>query len=172
MLALYRSGRQADALDAFRRARHALVEDLGLDPSPELKRLEAAILAHDPALELARGRSARRPGGRTAAAPPMPVPATPLLGRDADLETAAALLGQARRAAAHADRARAGSARRTSRSSSRSGSRRRFADGARFAALAALDDPALVASEIAQALGAGEGEGLADRAGRPASCCS
>ena len=52
MLALYRSGRQADALEAYRRARHALVEDLGLDPSPELKRLEAAILAQDPALEL------------------------------------------------------------------------------------------------------------------------
>ena len=61
MLALYRAGRQADALDAYRRARHALVEDLGLDPSPELQRLEAAILAHDPSLELA---PARRAGAR------------------------------------------------------------------------------------------------------------
>ena len=55
MLALYRSGRQADALDAYRRARHALVEDLGLDPSPELVRLEAQILAHDPALSAHKG---------------------------------------------------------------------------------------------------------------------
>src|SRR4051794_35698907 len=81
MLALYRSGRQADALEAYRRARHALVEDVGLDPSPELRRLEAAILAQDPALELDAPPPA--PG---AAAPPEPSPLprapTPLLGRE------------------------------------------------------------------------------------------
>jgi ABC-type transport system substrate-binding protein/DNA-binding SARP family transcriptional activator len=52
MLALYRSGRQADALAAYRAARRALVGDLGLEPGPELKRLERAVLAHDPALDL------------------------------------------------------------------------------------------------------------------------
>ena len=85
MLALYRCGRQADALEAYRRARHALVEDLGLDPSPELKRLEAAILAQDPALELERSRRRRprtRPAGSRSRAPPLPIPATPLLGRE------------------------------------------------------------------------------------------
>ena len=51
MLALYRSGRQADALDAYRRARQALVDDLGLDPSRELQKLEGQILAQDPALD-------------------------------------------------------------------------------------------------------------------------
>jgi predicted ATPase/DNA-binding SARP family transcriptional activator len=50
MLALYRSGRQADALDAYRRARDALAEEHGLDPSPELQRLEARILSQDPTL--------------------------------------------------------------------------------------------------------------------------
>jgi DNA-binding SARP family transcriptional activator len=50
MLALYRSGRQAEALEAYRQARGALVEELGLEPGPELKQLEQSILEHDPAL--------------------------------------------------------------------------------------------------------------------------
>jgi DNA-binding SARP family transcriptional activator len=52
MLALYRSGRQAEALDAYRAARRELSEELGLEPSEELKRLEQAILRQDPALDL------------------------------------------------------------------------------------------------------------------------
>lgn len=50
MLALYRSGRQAEALEQYRRARAMLVEELGLEPAAELRELERAILAHDPAL--------------------------------------------------------------------------------------------------------------------------
>jgi DNA-binding SARP family transcriptional activator len=50
MLALYRSGRQAEALDAYRAARRELQEELGLEPSAELKRLEQAILCQDPEL--------------------------------------------------------------------------------------------------------------------------
>jgi DNA-binding SARP family transcriptional activator len=52
MLALYRSGRQAEALGAYQKARRALAEEVGLAPGPELQRLEKAILAHDPLLEL------------------------------------------------------------------------------------------------------------------------
>jgi DNA-binding SARP family transcriptional activator len=52
MLALYRSGRQAEALDAYRAARETLVEELGIEPSPELQRLEQAILRHDEELDL------------------------------------------------------------------------------------------------------------------------
>ncbi len=51
MLALYRSGRQAEALEAYRDARRTLVDQLGLEPSRELQRLERAILAQDPTLD-------------------------------------------------------------------------------------------------------------------------
>ena len=51
MTALYRSGRHAEALRAFQRARNVLITQLGLEPSEALRRLEAAILAQDPALD-------------------------------------------------------------------------------------------------------------------------
>jgi DNA-binding SARP family transcriptional activator/ABC-type transport system substrate-binding protein/streptogramin lyase len=50
MLALYRSGRQAEALEVYQQARRTFREDLGLEPSEELQQLQRAILAHDPAL--------------------------------------------------------------------------------------------------------------------------
>ena len=61
MLALYRSARQAEALNAYRAARSELSEELGLEPSEELKRLEQAILRHDPGLDLAAGASREGP---------------------------------------------------------------------------------------------------------------
>jgi DNA-binding SARP family transcriptional activator len=53
MTALYRSGRQADALEVYRRVRSRLVDELGIEPSPTLQRLERAILRQDATLELA-----------------------------------------------------------------------------------------------------------------------
>jgi predicted ATPase/DNA-binding SARP family transcriptional activator len=66
MVALYRSGRQADALRAFQAARSRLVDELGIEPGADLVRLEAAVLAQDPTLNLpdvaAADRTATRAG--------------------------------------------------------------------------------------------------------------
>ena len=74
ILALYRSGRQADALEAYRDARTTLVRELGVEPTPELRSLEQAILEHDPALQ-APAPTARR----------VPANLTRTVGRDQDV---------------------------------------------------------------------------------------
>jgi predicted ATPase/DNA-binding SARP family transcriptional activator len=84
MLALYRSGRQADALQAYRDARETLVDDLGVEPSRELQELEAAILRQDPALDAA---APSRP-----ARPKLPTPAQPIVGRAFDVAAVSALV--------------------------------------------------------------------------------
>ena len=63
ILGLYRSGRQADALNAYRETRETLVSELGIEPSAPLQRLERGILNHDPSLEAPTGvtRSGRDP---------------------------------------------------------------------------------------------------------------
>lgn len=60
MVALYRSGRQADALECYRVARRRLVDELGLEPGRDLHELERAILAQDPALDSSARHTARK----------------------------------------------------------------------------------------------------------------
>jgi predicted ATPase/DNA-binding SARP family transcriptional activator len=84
MLALYRSGRQADALAVYARARRTLVDELGIEPGESLRRLERAILAQDASLNAPQATAATRRR--------LPTPATPLLGRERELEAVAELV--------------------------------------------------------------------------------
>lgn len=82
MLALYRSGRQRDALVAYQRSRAVLTEQVGIEPGPDLRQLEAAILEQDPKLDLAHGEDAAPGSGL-----PLPLEAVgpAFVGRDPEL---------------------------------------------------------------------------------------
>ncbi len=86
VLALYRAGRQADALAAYRAARDKLMDDLGLEPTPELRQLEQAILTHDVAVRAPVARGMRSGG--------LPAPVTRTIGRDGERDALSHLLRQ------------------------------------------------------------------------------
>ncbi|MGH9263839.1 MAG: BTAD domain-containing putative transcriptional regulator, partial [Acidimicrobiales bacterium] len=97
-LALYRSGRQSEALRALADARDTLREELGVDLGRPLRDLEGAILAHDRSLDLARRPPERSPAAAPAAPPPSAVPPSDrLVGRDAELAQLLAALDEAGR---------------------------------------------------------------------------
>ena len=149
MLALYRCGRQAEALEAYRDARRVLADELGLEPSPATQELEQAILRQD--LSLAA------PAAPTRTTRPLPVAATPLVGRRLELAAVAALFrdegarlvtltgpggtGKTRIALAVAQMLES-----------------ELRDGAVFVSLAPVADPELLVHTIAQALDVQEGE--------------
>jgi hypothetical protein len=83
MVALYRDGRQADALATYQRARSMLADELGLEPGLQLQQLEQQILVHDPSLGVpystARGLGVDAPIGN------LPSMSIELVGRDTEV---------------------------------------------------------------------------------------
>ena len=144
MLALYRCGRQSDALEHFAAFRRRLRDDLGLEPGAPLRDLQARILRQEPSLDAPRGADD--------ALLALPQPLTPLVGRERELEelrltiarrevrllvlTGAGGSGKTRLALEAAREAAAS-----------------FANGVALVELAPLDDPTLVVPAIAHAVG-------------------
>jgi predicted ATPase/DNA-binding SARP family transcriptional activator len=147
MLALFRAGRQAEALEAYQRARQALLTELGLEPTRRLQELEAAIRRRDPAL------TPESPELR--ARLHLPAQANELIGREREVQEVVELIttrelrlvtltgtggiGKTRLALAAAERLVA-----------------QFEDGVWFVDLSPVSDPGLVLPAVAQALGVKE----------------
>jgi DNA-binding SARP family transcriptional activator len=146
MQALYRAGRHTEALATFRSWRRYLAEELGLDPSPALRRIEQDILRH----------TAKTPDTRDTAvtrAPSLPLPVTSFVGRDEDLMAVAGRLDRARLVTLHGPGG-VGKTRLALEVAERTGDS--YRDGVCFCDLAAVTEPHAVVRALATAAGLSE----------------
>jgi len=153
MLALYRAGRQADALAAYRQARSALVDELGIEPGAPLRELERAILAQDPNLLGDAAQPTRPPIGPAAApAVRVPLPPTSTVGREGELARLTTVVGDTTaRLVTIVGPGGVGKTRLAVELAHGTGAKRR--GGAQFVSLAGLNRDEQVASTIARELG-------------------
>ncbi len=157
MLALYRAGRQAEALRAFTEIRDRLVDELGIDPGSSLRNLEARILDHDPSLAAVQPAPARAPS-MPARAPSMPSlpgnlpePLSSFRGRNTELEQVDQAIDSSRLVTLIGP----GGVGKTRLAVAAAARRRdQHSGGAWLVELAGVTDPAAVAPAAAAALGA------------------
>ena len=150
ILALYRAGRQKDALDAYRATRDLLVDELGVEPGPTLQELEQAVLRQDPSLDPPAATTVL-PGRR------LPAPPTPLVGRRLEVAAVAALLREpAVRLVTLTGPGGAGKTRLALAAAAEL--EPELPAGAVFVDLSALTETDLVLPEIADAVGLPDGE--------------
>jgi predicted ATPase/DNA-binding SARP family transcriptional activator len=143
MLALYRSGRQTDALEHFTTVRTRLRHELGLEPGPALRELQRRMLQQDPDLLVVAELAA--------AEVDLPVPPNPLVGRERELDELDRLLaGRDARLIVLTGAGGSGKTRLALEAARRAAGS--FANGARLVELAPLHDAALVVPTIARAL--------------------
>jgi predicted ATPase/DNA-binding SARP family transcriptional activator len=164
MLALYRSGRQAESLQVYRKTRDALVQGLGIEPSRALSELEQRILRHDSTLDLPHAAAAHThpslivPAQEDEPVARLPVAPNALLGRDRELnELRELLLREDVRLLVLSGAGGAGKTRLALEVARQTASS--FANGAAFVNLAPLRDPELVGAEISRVLGVREAAG-------------
>jgi len=162
MLALYRAGRQTDALHAYAEVRMRLADDLGIDPGPSLERMEQRVLAQDPTLSIETRTAPSVPASPVTALGNLPLQRTTFVGRDRDLAIAGELLAASRLltlvGAPGAGKTRMALRLATDHS-------HRYPDGTFFVSLAAVSDWRQLEPSIAAALAAAEARNaLSDRA--------
>ena len=151
MLALYRAGRQADALAAYRAARSVLVDELGIEPSAELRQLHEAILAQDETLLAGSSALPTAPNiGMSARHVPLPGQAAELIGRERELVELIGLAGSHRLITLTGP---GGTGKTRLSLALASAVADRSADGVVWVSLAMVTDPELVPAAIATALG-------------------
>src|SRR4051794_6807165 len=150
MLALYRTGRQADALAAYQRARTMLDAELGLAPGAELRGLQEAILQQRPDLAAPdQGASAQAPMAPAPTPARLPARLTSFLGRESDLQRVGELLHTARLVTVTGP----GGVGKTSLAiEAARAAAEHFGDGVAFVRLAGVTDPGQVPSAVLAAL--------------------
>jgi predicted ATPase/DNA-binding SARP family transcriptional activator len=146
MRTLYRVGRHAEALRTYTRVRQLFGEEMGIEPSPSLARLEEQILLHDPSLDVAGSDSSAS----------LPVYLTSFVGRDDEARRLAAMLAE-HRLVTILGPGGAGKTRLATECAAML--RRRFADGVWLIDLAQITDPSRIGSTIGETIGVTGGLG-------------